>query len=88
MLRYVANSSEAEASRHFGIPCTTIQGWKGLDKQPRDRKSKKRKNKGGAGRPTTYGEDLDLSLYQWVLEMRDLNLPVHNQTKGHRNDQA
>ena len=78
VLWYVANSSEAEASRHFGIPCITIQGWKGLDKQPRDRKSKKRKNKGGAGRPITYGEDLDLSLYQWVLEMRDLNLPVHN----------
>ena len=78
VLRYVANSSEAEASHHFGIPRTTIQGWKGLDKQPRDRRNKKRKNKDGAGPPITYGEDLDLSLYQWLLEMRDLNLPVHN----------
>ena len=82
-LHYVANFSETEASRHFGIPRTTIQGWKGLDKQPKERstlkkKCKKHKNKSGAGCPITYGEDLDMSLYQWVLEMRDLHLPVHN----------
>ena len=80
MLRYVVNSSETEASLHFGIPRTTIQGWKGLEKQPREKSSlnKKHKNKGGAGCPITYVEDLDMSLYQWVLEMYDLNLPVHN----------
>ena len=80
VLHHVANFSETEASRHFGILRTTIQGWKGLDKQPKEKSTlkKKRKNKSGVGRPITYGEDLNMSLYQWVLEMRDLHLPVHN----------
>ena len=80
VLHYVANFSETGASCHFGIPRTTIQGWKGLDKQPKEKSTlkKKRKNKSGVGRPITYGEDLNMSLYQWVLEMRDLHLPVHN----------
>ena len=83
VLYYVANSSETEASRHFGIHRTTIQGWKGLDKQPEEKttlkkKCKKHKNKSAAGRPITYGEDLDMSFYQWVLEMRDLHVPVHH----------
>ena len=68
VLHYVANSSETETSCHFHIP-RTIQGWKGLDKQPEEKstlkeKCKKRKNKSGAGRPITYGDDLDMSLYQ------------------------
>jgi hypothetical protein len=80
VLQYVAKTSETEASRHFGISRTTIQGWKGLDQQPRNKSTigKKGKNKGGAGRPITYGEEVDMALYQWVLEMRDLNLPVHD----------
>ena len=80
VLQYVSKFSESEASCHFGIPRTTIQGWKGLDKQPNKKKSlkKKGKNKCGAGRPITYGEDLDMALYQWILEMRDLNMPVQN----------
>ena len=74
-------SSEAEAARHFGIPRTTIRGWKGLDKQPVDRTrkkshAKKGKNKAGAGRPLSYNEDIDMELCQWILEMRDLHLPV------------
>ena len=67
MMHYVANSSETEASCNFGILHTTIQGWKSLDKQPKEKST-----------PITYGEDLDMSLYQWVREMRDLHLPVHN----------
>ena len=74
-------SSEAEAARHFGIPRTTIRGWKGLDKQPVDRTrkkshAKKGKNKAGAGRPLSYNEDIDMELCQWILEMCDLHLPV------------
>ena len=38
---------------------------------------KKGKSKTGAGRPISYGNDLD-ELNQWILEMRDLNLPVSN----------
>ena len=30
----------------------------------------------GAGRKVTYGNELDLEILQWVLEMRDLQLPV------------
>ena len=80
VLHYVANSSETEALRHFGILRNTIQGWKGLDKQLKEKSTlkKKRKKKSGVGRPITYGEDMNMSLYQWVLEMRDLHLPVHN----------
>ena len=46
LLQYVCSYSEAEAARYFEIPRTTIRGWKGLDRQPIDRKkSRKRKGK-------------------------------------------
>ena len=81
VLQHMHTSSEAEAARHFGISRTTIRGWKGLDKQPVDRTckkshAKKGKNKAGAGRPLSYNEDIDMELCQWILEMRDLHLPV------------
>ena len=49
-----------------------------------DTLKKKRKNKSGAGRPITYGEDLDLSLYQWVLEMKAIEMikPSHPPLKA------
>ena len=82
LLEYVAKYSESEAACHFEIPRTTLRGWKGLDKQPIERAGsstkKKGKNKTGAGRPISYGDDLDEELNQWILEMRDLNLPVSN----------
>ena len=64
----------------FRYPCTTIQGWKGLDQQPRDKKisqARKGKNKAGAGcPPLLYSEDLDMELCQWVFEKWDLHLPI------------
>ena len=60
VLQYVRTYFEAEAARHFEIPWTTIQGWKGLDRQPIDRKKsrkKKGKNKAGSGRLLSYSED-------------------------------
>ena len=44
VLQYVRTHFEAEAARHFEIPRTTIQGWKGLDRQPIDRKKSRRKS--------------------------------------------
>ena len=82
ILQYVCSHSETEAARHFEIPRTTIRGWKGLDRQPIDRKkSRKRKgkNKAGAGRPLSYSEDLEDELIQWILEMQDMNLPIQRQ---------
>ena len=82
VLQYVRTHSEAEAARHFEIPQTTIRGWKGLDRQPIDRKKslwRKGKNKAGAGRPISYSEDLEDELSQWILEMRDMNLPIQRQ---------
>jgi hypothetical protein len=78
VLNYVAKFSESEAARHFDIPRTTIRGWKGIDRSAAEKASLRRKGKNlsGAGRPLTYGEELDMSIYQWILEMRDLNLPV------------
>ena len=67
VLKYAGRHSESEAGRHFGIPRTTIRGWKGLDQQPRNMKisqARKGKNKEGAGRPLSYGEDLDMELCQ------------------------
>ena len=63
-----------------GQSSTPPPGWKGLDKQLKEKSTlkKKRKKKSGVGRPITYEEDLSMSLYQWVLEMHDLHLPVHN----------
>ena len=62
VLKYAGTHSESEAARHFGIPRTTIRGWKGLDQQPRNKisQARKGKNKAGAGRPLYYGEDLDM----------------------------
>ena len=81
VLKYVGQYSESEAARHFDIPRTTIRGWKDLDKKPVDKKmsytcKKKGKNKAGAGRPLSYNEDFDMEICQWVLEMRDLHLPI------------
>ena len=75
--------SETAASKKFGIPRTTLRGWKGLDALPKD-KAKKLKHtqcKGkhthkGAGRPLTYEADVEQSLVRWILEARDLQLPV------------
>ena len=81
IIQYLRTHSEAEAARHFEIPQTTIRGWKGLDRQPIDRKkSRWRKlDKAGAGHPLSYSEDLEDELSQWILEMRDINLPSQRQ---------
>ena len=78
VLKYAGRHSESEAAQHFGIPRTTIRGWKGLDQQPRNKisQARKGKNKAGAGRPLYYREDLDMELCQWVLEVHDLHLPI------------
>ena len=59
VLNYVAKFSESEAARHFDIPRTTIRGWKGIDRSAAEKASlnRKGKNKSGAGRPLTYGEE-------------------------------
>ena len=79
VLKYVTLHSESEASRHFDIPRTTIRGWKGLDKRPAEKKNsltKKGANKVGAGQPLSYDEKVDMEICEWVLEMRDLHLPI------------
>ena len=45
VLRYVAKTSETEASRHFGISRTIIQGWKGLDRQPQNKNTLRKRAK-------------------------------------------
>ena len=36
VFKVFCSHSEAEAERHFKIPCTIIWGWKGLDRQPKN----------------------------------------------------
>jgi hypothetical protein len=71
--------SEAQASKHFGIPRTTLRGWKSLSALPRDKAKLTKKGKHahrGAGRPLSYNADMEQLIVQWILEARDLQLPV------------
>ena len=36
----------------------------------------KGKNKAGAGCPISYSDDLEENVAQWILEMRDMNMPL------------
>ena len=79
LLDYVKAHSEADASRHFGIPRTTLRVGKGLKLHPGQNTSRSLKGKHacrGAGRPLTYGEDVEQLIVQWILEARNLQLPV------------
>ena len=53
VLDYVKAHSEADASRHFGIPRTTLRGWKELEALP------------GAKRQNELGESCTSSLMSW-----------------------
>lgn len=83
VLDYVAKNSETEASRYFGISRTTLRGWNDLEKTPAEHiglSTKKGKNKAGAGRPLSHGNQINEELCQWILERRDLNVSVSTKT--------
>ena len=74
VVSYAQMHSVAAAARHFTIPRTTIARWMvdGYFK----REMTKRSVKKGAGRPLTYSTDIEEQLLVWVLENRDLHLPI------------
>lgn len=56
------------------MPKTTV--FDIINQDPSGRPSKGRGNKEGAGRRLSYSQEIEDQLVQWVLEMRDLHLPV------------
>ena len=79
VLDYTKTHSESETARHFSIPRTTLQSWKGLDKLPKDKAKAMKKGKHakrGSGRPLSYSADTEEQIVQWVLECRDLQIPI------------
>ena len=55
VLQYVCSHSEADAACHFEIPRTTIQEWKGLNRQAIDwKKNLKQKGKNKLERAILY----------------------------------
>jgi hypothetical protein len=81
VLDYVKSFSESQAANHFGIPRTTISSWKGINLQPKHHPNAKPKTKGkhlvkGSGRPLSYPQHVEEQIVAWVLQMRDLQLPI------------
>ena len=74
IVAYTKMYSVTAATTHFDIPRTTIGRWMvdGYFK----REVKKRGVQKGAGRPLTYSTEIDEQLLVWVLENRDLHLPI------------
>ena len=62
----------AAAAKHFTIPRTTIARWM-VDEYF---EVTKRGVKKGAGWPLTYSMEIGEQLLVWVVENRDLHLPV------------
>lgn len=76
MAEFATLHGVAEAARHYDVPRSTIRGWMKVDFVKRQCTGSPRGRQAGAGRKVTYGKELDLEILQWVLEMRDLQLPV------------
>ena len=74
VVSYAQMHSVAAAARHFTIPRTTIAHWMAdwYFKQEMTKHGVKK----GAGRPLTYSTDIEEQLLVWVLENRDLHLPI------------
>jgi hypothetical protein len=83
VLDFVKAHNESEASRHFKIPRTMLRSWKGMDSLPKEKSKQKKKGqhlKKGAGRPLSYSPALEEEIVQWVLESRDLHVPIPRKT--------
>ena len=74
-MAYAKNHSVAAAvARSFSVPRTTIARW--MEDGYFMMEVTKRGVKKGAGRPLTYSPETDEQLLVWVLENRDLHLPI------------
>ena len=68
VLDYMNAHNQTAASKHFGIPRSTLQGWKGLDNLPTERAQMKHTSQEGkqvckgAGCPLTYRADIEQSI--------------------------
>ena len=74
VVSYTKHHSVAATAKKFAIPRTTISRWMADGYSERD--LAKRGVKKGAGRPLTYCSKIDEQLLVWVLESRDLHLPI------------
>ena len=74
VVAYAKMHSVAAAAKHFTIPRTTIARW--MVDGYFEREVTKRGVKKGAGWPLTYSMEIDEQLLVWVLENRDLHLPI------------
>ena len=82
VLAYVKTNSETKAAEHFKIPRTTILSWRGLDLVPN---SQAKRRKGihlakGSGRRLSYPKEVDEDILCWILQRRDLQMPVQRES--------
>lgn len=72
---YARHHGLRPAERKFGVHRCNIKRWRDdLVDEVRGRKG--RFNRKGQGRKTSYPKDIDEALVQWILELRDQQLPV------------
>ena len=77
IVAYSSRHSVIQASKYFDVPRTTILRWTTDGYFTRD--TTKKGNKKGAGRPVSYGTDIDQQLLVWLLDARDKQLPITTQ---------
>ena len=63
-----------QASKEFNIPKSTVQDILKASQGVTPAKGKAHKK--GAGRPLSYSPEKEQEVVGWILEMRDVNLPV------------
>ena len=74
VVAYTKVRSVTAATKHFSIPRTTINRW--MVDGYFNREVSKKGIKMGAGRPITYSAEIEEQILIWVLENRDLQLPI------------
>ena len=77
VLKYIQerNASVRDTSRKFNIPKSTVQDIKKRG-MPLESSSKRGRHRPGAGRPISYGSELDQQLLSWVLHCDEQHLLV------------
>jgi len=68
------------AARQFKLTASTVSGWMKLNF---DEQRSKGGRKFGAGRPLTYPPEFDEQIAKWILEQRELQVPVSTDNIKH-----
>ena len=77
MAEYARHHGLRPAEKKFGIHRRSIARWLEIRlDEVKERKRRRKSNRGGQGRKLTYQVEIDEQLLQWLLEVRDLQVAV------------